>query len=140
MFCRPAGKSKARERRHDYVERIGWFPAVRCRIGKPGNQLQHFKKRSGPAMEQQDRDRRGSPSALVNKMDGLVVRDVSQVMKGRQPPDFRFPVKLLAPIAANALQICEIKSVLPARPRNRIGPARVCEALTKVLNSPFGIG
>src|SRR4029077_4927898 len=91
-------------------------------------------------MEQQDRDRRGSPSALVNKMDGLVVRDVSQVMKGRQPPDFRFPVKLLAPIAANALQICEIKSVLPARTRNRIGPARACESFTKVLNSTLGIG
>ena len=91
-------------------------------------------------MEQQNRDRRGSLSALVNKMDGLIAGDILQVMQGRQPPDFRFPVKFLAPIAANALQICEIKSVLPARTRNRIGPARVCEPFTKVLNSTFGIG
>src|SRR5580700_4366059 len=72
-------------------------------------------------------------------MDGLVTRDVSQVMQGRQLSDFRFPVKLLAPIPANALQIGEIKSVLPARTRNRIGPARLCESLTKILNSTFGI-
>src|ERR1700721_42663 len=73
-------------------------------------------------------------------MDGLVARDVLQMTQGFQPPDFRFPVELLAPIAANALQICEIKSVLPARTRNRIGPARVCEPVTKVMNSTVGIG
>src|SRR5579863_9897954 len=138
-FCRLAGESKTRERRNDYVERIGRFPTVRCRIGKPGKQLHHFKKRSRPAMDQQDRDWRGSPSALVNKMDELVARDVLQVIQGCQPPDFRFPVKLLAPIAANALQVCEIKSVLPARTGNCIGPARVRESFTKVPNRTFGI-
>src|SRR5262245_18436908 len=68
-----SGKSISRETRHYDVERVGLIAAVRCRISQQWDELEKTIERVGETVGQDDRQRRGTPSLLVDEMNACAI-------------------------------------------------------------------
>ena len=127
--CGRSGESKARKRRNDDVECR--TVAVR-RMCKRLDHCEKFNHRTGPAVNQQQRDCIGAGRALVDKINLLSINFCRELVKAVDLGFLPAPVEAVLPIIRQFSNLLDVGAVLPCRARNLIGPSGFCQTVAKI--------
>src|SRR6476661_10390030 len=112
--------------------------AVARRIGQERDDLQHFEKRAGPSVSQNQRDGMRSLAAFVNEVNTDAVDGAAMVMEGGHCFQLCLPVEAIFPVVAELSQITAIEAIVPSRAGYLIGPAGTGQTGTKIFDRSFG--
>jgi hypothetical protein len=130
---RPVGEAEARHRRHDDVEGIRGIAAVGRRIAEERDEGEHLDERAGPAMGDEERQRRRPAAPRMDEVDAETVDIHAAVGERVHRALFTPPVESRAPVLDDVPEVGEAGAVVPAGALDLVRPARAAEALPQVV-------
>ena len=105
---------------------------MRGRVRQPRHERQELGEATWPAVGQDQRDALAAAGLLMHKMHPDPVDLGPEVPELVQPAFLRAPVEAVRPVPQQALQVTEVCSLLPRRPRRWPRPPRVADPRPQV--------
>ena len=130
---RPVGEPEAGDRGHDHVEGIRGIAAVGSGVGEERDEGEHLDERAGPAMGDEERQRRWPVAPRVDEVDAETVHAGPEVGERVHRALLTPPVESRAPVLDDVPEVGEAGAVVPAGALDLVRPARAAEALPQVV-------
>ena len=118
--------------RNHHVKGVGGVAAMASRVGEQRDDLRDFEDGTGPAMGDEQGQRIGSLATLVDQMNPEPINGGAEVGEAVQCCLLGAPVKLVAPVVNQLLDIGQIRAIVPRCSWNVIGPAGASKALAEI--------
>src|SRR6516164_5738292 len=111
---------------------VGGITAVRRRIDQRLNHLLKFDDRAGPAMGDDERQRRRIFRAYMDEVDVEPVDLADELVKAIEPSLARAPIICIGPVLADVLNPFQRRALAPVTDRLRIRPAGALQSRSEI--------